>query len=95
MISSAMPSHRYCWSLPGLMSANGSTAIATASVAAFSLERIEAREWRQAASLLSALRGRLGLDEFMAMLEHSRGQIVPAIGVEGYESINDLIDRAC
>jgi tetratricopeptide (TPR) repeat protein len=72
-----------------------STAIATASVAAFSLERIEAREWRQAASLLSALRGRLGLDEFMAMLEHSRGQIVPAIGVEGYESINDLIDRAC
>ena len=71
------------------------TAIATAGVAAFSLERIEAREWRQAAGLLSALRGRLGLDEFMALLENSRGQIIPAIGVEGYESINDLIDRAC
>ena len=72
-----------------------STAIATASVAAFSLERIDAREWRQASSLLSALRGRLGLAEFTAMLQNSRGQIVPAIGVEGYESIMELIDRTC
>ena len=27
MISSAIPSQRYCWSFAGLMSANGSTAI--------------------------------------------------------------------
>ena len=29
MISSAMPSQRYCWSFPGLRSENGRTAIAT------------------------------------------------------------------
>jgi len=69
------------------------TAIATASIAAFSLERIDAREWRQAASLLSALRGRLGADAFAELFERARRQIVTAIGVEGYEAIDDLLDR--
>ncbi|MGD1901826.1 MAG: tetratricopeptide repeat protein [Geitlerinemataceae cyanobacterium] len=68
-------------------------AIATASIAAFSLERIDAREWRQAASLLSALRGRLGAEAFAEIFERARKQVVAAIGVEGYEAIDDLLDR--
>ncbi|WP_017663568.1 tetratricopeptide repeat protein [Baaleninema simplex] len=68
-------------------------AIVTAAVAAFLLDRIQASQWRQAAGLLVILQGQLGEEAFQTHLERERSQIIPFIGVDGYDDISNLIDR--
>ncbi|MGC9503494.1 tetratricopeptide repeat protein [Baaleninema sp.] len=68
-------------------------AIVTASVAAFLLDRIQASEWRQAAGLLAIIQGQLGDEAFQSQLERNRSQILPFIGVDGYDELSNLIDR--
>ncbi|MEB3291936.1 MAG: tetratricopeptide repeat protein [Synechococcales bacterium] len=67
-------------------------ALLTTAIAMYQLERIGAREWRQAAGLLMILQGKLGSD-FDRQLESARAEMLPLIGVEGYEFLSTLLDR--
>ncbi|MFN8093848.1 MAG: hypothetical protein U0599_16825 [Vicinamibacteria bacterium] len=58
MISSAIPSQRYAWSRRGLMSENGSTAIATASGSRASAARCRGSRWPGGGGLGRACSGR-------------------------------------
>ncbi|OCR01425.1 hypothetical protein BCD67_23525 [Oscillatoriales cyanobacterium USR001] len=56
------------------------------------LEQIGASEWRKPAGLLIILQGQLG-DGFATALQQERAQIIPAIGVDGYDYIPELLRR--
>ncbi|MEG4322978.1 MULTISPECIES: hypothetical protein [unclassified Microcoleus] len=59
----------------------------------YTLEQIGAMEWRQSAGLLTILRGQMGADAFKESLTKSRSQIIPAIGVDGYDYIPELLEK--
>jgi tetratricopeptide (TPR) repeat protein len=67
-------------------------AIYTGAIGMYWLHEIGAIEWRQAASLLTILRGSRG-EEFEATLQGERSQIVQAIGMEGYEAIKQILQK--
>jgi tetratricopeptide (TPR) repeat protein len=56
------------------------------------LEQIEAQEWRQSAGLLSIIQGQMGAEAFQGLLEQNRPRIIPAIGVDGYDHIFQLLE---
>lgn len=57
------------------------------------LEQIEATEWRQSAGLLTIISGQMGEDAFKAILKQHRSQLLPAIGVDGYDYIPELLEK--
>ncbi|MEG4015254.1 MULTISPECIES: tetratricopeptide repeat protein [unclassified Microcoleus] len=59
----------------------------------YTLEQIGAVEWRQSAGLLTILRGQMGPEAFKESLAKSRSKIVPAIGVDGYDYIPELLEK--
>lgn len=63
------------------------------AIAAYVLRQIEAREWRQAAGVLSLLRGQLGEAEFEGLLSGGRSQIIAVIGVDGYDYLPQLLEE--
>jgi tetratricopeptide (TPR) repeat protein len=67
-------------------------ALLATAIAMYQLERIGAREWRQAAGLLMIVQGKLGAD-FERQMESARAEMLPIIGVEGYESLLALLAR--
>jgi tetratricopeptide (TPR) repeat protein len=56
------------------------------------LEQIGASEWRKSAGLLIILQGQWG-DTFAAALKEERPQIIPIIGVDGYDYIPELLKK--
>ncbi len=54
------------------------------------LEQIGANEWRQTAGLMVVLKGQLG-EEFNEILERKRSEILPVIGVDGFDYIPELL----
>lgn len=56
------------------------------------LEQIGASEWRKPAGLLIILQGQLG-DGFEAALKQERSQIIPIIGVDGYDYIPEILKK--
>lgn len=56
------------------------------------LEQIGASEWRKPAGLLIILQGQLG-DGFEAALKQERAQIIPIIGVDGYDYIPEILKK--
>ena len=56
------------------------------------LEQISASEWRKPAGLLIILQGQLG-DGFEAVLKQERSQIIPIIGVDGYDYIPEILKK--
>ncbi|MBD1813255.1 hypothetical protein H6F65_16480, partial [Microcoleus sp. FACHB-DQ6] len=50
-------------------------------------------EWRQSAGLLTILRGQMGAESFKQSLAKSRANIIPAIGVDGYDYIPELLEK--
>lgn len=66
-------------------------AIAAGSVSLVLLYQLGSTAWRRAAGLLTILRGQMGAADFTTQLTAQRSQIVTAIGVEGYDSIPDLL----
>ncbi|TAG74495.1 MAG: hypothetical protein EAZ23_06030 [Oscillatoriales cyanobacterium] len=59
----------------------------------YTLEQIGAMEWRQSAGLLTILRGQMGAESFKQSLAKSRSSIIPAIGVDGYDYIPELLEK--
>ena len=59
----------------------------------YTLEQIGAMEWRQSAGLLTILRGQMGAEAFKQSLAKSRSNIIPAIGVDGYDYIPELLEK--
>ncbi|MEG4286872.1 tetratricopeptide repeat protein [Microcoleus sp. A006_D1] len=68
-------------------------AIFAGSLGMYTLEQIGAMEWRQSAGLLTILRGQMGADAFKQSLTKSRSNIIPAIGVDGYDYIPELLEK--
>ncbi|NEP89511.1 MAG: tetratricopeptide repeat protein [Okeania sp. SIO2C2] len=54
------------------------------------LEQIGSNEWRQTAGFMVVLKGQLG-EEFNEILERQRSEILPVIGVDGYDYISELL----
>jgi tetratricopeptide (TPR) repeat protein/regulator of sigma D len=68
-------------------------AITNACLAMYLLEQIASTGWRQPAGLLTILKGQLGDSEFQAILTQQRSQIIPTIGVDGYDHLSHLLER--
>jgi tetratricopeptide (TPR) repeat protein len=68
-------------------------AIFAGSFGMYLLEQIGAIEWRQSAGLLTILQGQMGAEYFKQSLAKSRANIIPAIGVDGYDYIPELLEK--
>ncbi|MBD2105256.1 tetratricopeptide repeat protein [Leptolyngbya sp. FACHB-261] len=66
-------------------------AIRYASLGMYLLEQAGSRDWRQPAGLLTVLEGKLGMDQFQALLAQNQPQIQAVIGPEGYEHLSVLL----
>jgi tetratricopeptide (TPR) repeat protein len=67
-------------------------AITPACLAMYKLEQMGSNAWRQSAGLLTILQGQLEGD-FSAQMTAQRAQIIPSIGVDGYDYCWELLDR--
>jgi tetratricopeptide (TPR) repeat protein len=67
------------------------TAIFYSCLAMYQLHQIGAKEWRQGASLATVLQGQLGREEFQQILTQYRPNLIPAIGVDGYDYLPQLL----
>lgn len=72
---------------------NHEKAVATGCLGMYLLEQIAASEWRQPAGLLTILQGQLGEIFFQKLLAQQRSQIIPIIGVDGYDHIPQILEQ--
>jgi hypothetical protein len=63
-----------------------------ALLALYHLYHLGAREWRQAAGLITLLQGRQSQD-WQSFLLPERGAILEQIGPEGVDSLADILER--
>jgi tetratricopeptide (TPR) repeat protein len=68
------------------------TAVFYSCLAMYQLHQIGAKEWRQGASLATVLQGQLGAEEFAQILTQYRPNLIPAIGIDGYDYLPQLLD---
>jgi tetratricopeptide (TPR) repeat protein len=61
-------------------------------LAMYLLEQIASTQWRQAAGLLTVLRGRVGDETFQTLLREQRSAIIPVIGVDGFDHLPSLLE---
>jgi tetratricopeptide (TPR) repeat protein len=61
-------------------------------LAMYLLEQIASTSWRQAAGLLTVLRGKVGTEAFQELLGQQRPEIIPVIGVDGYDHLPSLLE---
>jgi hypothetical protein len=69
------------------------TAVFYSCLGMYQLERIGAKEWRQGAGLASILQGQMGIDKFKELLIKYRPNLLPAIGVDGYDYLPELLEK--
>ncbi|WP_310410422.1 tetratricopeptide repeat protein [Chamaesiphon sp. OTE_8_metabat_110] len=69
------------------------TAVFYSCLAMYQLHQIGAKEWRQSASLATVLEGQLGTQEFQEILTQYRPNLLPAIGVDGYDYLPQLLAK--
>jgi hypothetical protein len=55
------------------------------------LHQINSPQWRQPAGVLTIVYGQLGAEAFQAMLSQFRSQLLPQIGVDGYDYLPKLL----
>jgi tetratricopeptide (TPR) repeat protein len=67
------------------------TAVFYSCLAMYQLHQIGAKEWRQGASLATVLQGQLGREKFNELLMKYRPNLLPAIGVDGYDYLPKLL----
>ncbi len=72
---------------------NYEKALSRGCLGLYLLEQIGASEWRQAAGLLTILQGQLGEISFQKLLTQQRSQIIPIIGVDGYDHIPQILEQ--
>lgn len=68
-------------------------AIYIGSLGMYLLEQINSPQWRQTAGLVTILRGQVGDESFRNILQKYRPQIIPVIGVDGYDYIPQLLEK--
>ncbi len=73
--------------------AKSETAVFHSCLAMYQLYQIKAKEWRQAAGLAIVLQGKLGQEKFAELLTKYRPNLLPAIGVDGYDYLPTLIAK--
>lgn len=71
---------------------NLEAAVYSGCLGMYLLEQIAASEWRQPAGLLTILQGQLGPD-FQPLLRQLRSQVIPLIGVDGYDYLLPLLEQ--
>ena len=64
-----------------------------ASLGMYLLEQRQSKAWQQSAALVVILQGKLGAEKFAALLQQQRSQLIPIIGVDGFDHLPNLIDR--
>ena len=69
------------------------TAVFYSCLAMYQLHQIGAKEWRQSASLATVLQGQLGTQQFQEILTQYRPNLLPAIGVDGYDYLPQLLTK--
>lgn len=67
--------------------------VQTACLAMYLLDQIASTSWRQAAGLLTVLRGQVGEEAFSELLTQQRSAIIPVIGVDGFDHLPSLLAR--
>jgi tetratricopeptide (TPR) repeat protein len=67
------------------------TAVFYSCLSMYQLHQLGAKEWRQAASLATILQGKLGEEEFTNILTQYRANLIPAIGVDGFDYLPQLL----
>ncbi|MEM6424120.1 MAG: tetratricopeptide repeat protein [Cyanobacteria bacterium P01_D01_bin.128] len=63
----------------------------TGALAMYLLHQINSPEWRRPAGLLSILYGQIGPEAFQTYLAQHRAQLLPQIGVDGYDYLPELL----
>ena len=74
-------------------SQNIEMAMTTGSLGMYLLEQIGSVQWRQPAGLLTILQGQLGDPAFQNLLKQCKAQIIPVIGVDGYDYLPLLLNQ--
>jgi tetratricopeptide (TPR) repeat protein len=69
-------------------------AIQAAMLGLYGLEQIQAPEQSQPQGLLAVLRGQLGVESFQEALRHCRPNLLPLIGVDGFDHVLQLIESS-
>ncbi len=69
------------------------TAVFYSCLAMYQLHQIGAKEWRQGASLAIVLQGQLGQEKFNELLIKYRPNLLPAIGVDGFDYLPKLLTK--
>ncbi|MBF2074069.1 MAG: tetratricopeptide repeat protein [Synechococcales cyanobacterium C42_A2020_086] len=71
--------------------------VESAALAAFLgmylLAQINASEWRQPAGLLTIVQGQLGDERFDQLRRQQRANLIPLIGVDGYDHLPQLLEQ--
>ena len=57
------------------------------------LHQINSVEWRQSGGLMAIIQGQIGEEEFFNLLSQYRSQVIPLIGVDGYDYIAELLQQ--
>ena len=68
-------------------------AMTAGSLGMYLLEQIDSVQWRQAAGLLTILQGQIGNAAFQNLLKQCRAQIIPVIGVDGYDYLPQILEQ--
>ncbi|MGF1499746.1 MAG: tetratricopeptide repeat protein [Elainellaceae cyanobacterium] len=71
---------------------NPAAAILTGCLGMYLLHQIDSEQWRQPAGIVSILQGQMGEAAFRQALEQQRGQMLPLIGVDGYDYLPTLLE---
>jgi tetratricopeptide (TPR) repeat protein len=67
-------------------------AIVAACLGMYLLEQIGAKEWRQSAGLLTILQGQQQ-ENFATVVEQVKSEIIPIIGIDGYDYLPELLEK--
>lgn len=70
---------------------NLEAAIALGCLGLYLLEQMAAVAWRRVAGLLTIIQGQVGRDAFWQQVAQVRSQIIPVIGVDGYDHLPQLL----
>ena len=57
------------------------------------LHQINSVEWRQSGGLMAIIKGQIGEEGFFNLLSQYRSQIIPLIGVDGYDYLPELLQQ--
>jgi tetratricopeptide (TPR) repeat protein len=67
--------------------------VQTSCLAMYLLEQIGSTQWRQAAGLLTVLRGKVGDGAFQELLQEQRSTMISVIGVDGHDHLPSLLEQ--